>query len=56
MALAWDATRFSRPEMIGLAEACGPLIVLDEPPYDAVGQRVDRVIKRRDVLVARFAG
>ena len=56
MALAWDATRFSRPEMIGLAEACGPLTVLDEPPYDALAHRVDRVIKHRDVLVARFAG
>ena len=56
MAIAWDATRFSRPEMIGLAEACGPLTVLDEPPYDTLAHRVDRVIKRRDVLVARSSG
>jgi hypothetical protein len=52
LALAWDATRFPRQEMLALAgEAC-PLTVLNQPPYDALAHRVDRVIKRRDVLVA----
>ena len=56
MALAWDATRFPREDMIALAGASlagSPLAVLNEPPYDALAHRVDRVIKRRDVLVLR---
>ena len=53
LALAWDATRFERAGMIGLAQSATTLTVLNEPPYDALAHRVDRVIKRRDVLVAR---
>ncbi len=53
LVLAWDATRFDRAEMVGLAKSATTLAVLDEPPYDALAHRVDRVIKRRDVLVAR---
>jgi hypothetical protein len=52
LALAWDATRFPRQDMLALAEAACPLRVLNQPPYDALEHRVDRVIKRRDVLVA----
>lgn len=54
MALAWDATRFPRADMIALAQPALPAscAVLDAPPYDALAHRVDRVIKRRDVLVA----
>ena len=55
MAFAWESTRFPRPEMISLVESLAPLRVLDDPPYDALAHRVDRVIKRRDVLVARPA-
>ncbi|MBN1995436.1 MAG: hypothetical protein JW953_22295 [Anaerolineae bacterium] len=53
MALAWESTRFSRQEMVSLVEAEGPLLVLSEPPYNMLVHRVDRVIKQRDVVVAR---
>jgi hypothetical protein len=53
LAYAWDATRFARAEMIGLVEGAAPLTVLATPPYDALAHRVDRVIKQRDILVAR---
>ncbi len=50
---AWDATRFPRDEMTALVESVSPLRVLAEPPYAALAHRVDRVIKQRDVIVAR---
>ena len=53
VAFAWDATRFERSEMVSLVEAVAPLSVLNASPYDELAHRVDRVIKRRDVLVAR---
>jgi len=53
MVLAWESTRFARHEMIALIEAeCG-LTVLNEPPYNMLTHRVDRVIKQRDIIVAR---
>ena len=53
IAFSWDATRFSRAEMIELVEQVAPLDVVQRPPYDAIAHRVDRVVKRRDVIVAR---
>jgi hypothetical protein len=53
LAFAWDATRFERSQMIMLVETAAPLAVLNASPYDAFAHRVDRVIKRRDILVAR---
>jgi hypothetical protein len=53
LALAWDATRFSRGEMVALVAGETRLTVLDDSPYDALAHRVDRVIRKRDVLVAR---
>lgn len=53
LAFAWDANRLPRNEMVSLVESSCPMGVLNEPPYDALAHRVDRVIKRRDVLVAR---
>lgn len=50
---AWESTRFPREEMIALVESSAPLKVLNEPPYDQLTHRVDRVIKQRDVIVAR---
>jgi predicted RNA methylase len=50
---AWDSTRFERGEMVSLVEATAPLAVLNHSPYDQLAHRVDRVIKRRDILVAR---
>jgi hypothetical protein len=56
MALAWESTRFTREEMIGLVKSVCALTVLDEPPYNQLVHRVDRVIKHRDVLVLRKSG
>ena len=53
LVFSWDATRFTRDEMLALVTSSGPWAVRGEPPYDRLGHRVDRVIKRRDVLVAR---
>jgi hypothetical protein len=55
MVLAWESTRFPRADMMALVESVSPLAVLDEPPYNMLAHRVDRVIKRRDVLVVRPA-
>jgi len=51
LAVAWDATRVPRARIVETVAA--HLDPLDEPPYDALEHRVDRVIKRRDVVVAR---
>jgi hypothetical protein len=53
LAFAWESTRFSRQQMIDLVESGTPLSVLNSPPYDNLAHRVDRVIKERDILVAR---
>jgi hypothetical protein len=55
LVFAWDATRFDRGQMIAQVEAASTLRVLNTAPYDALAHRVDRVIKRRDVIVARPA-
>ncbi len=52
LAFAWDATRFPREEMTVLVETTAALAVRNAPPYDRLAHRVDRVIKRRDLLVA----
>jgi len=51
LAFSWDATRFGREKMAPLVKAAG-LKVVERPPYDRMVHRVDRVIKRRDVMVA----
>ncbi len=57
VALSWDATRFDRGAMLAAARAAAPsLSVLNDPPYDALAHSVDRVIKQRDILVARKPG
>jgi hypothetical protein len=53
LVLAWESRRIGRPEMIELIEWSDALVVLDEPPYNQMAHRVDRVIKQRDVIVAR---
>jgi hypothetical protein len=52
VAFAWDATRFPRPDMVTLVETVAPVVVYQASPYDDLAHRVDRVIKRRDLLVA----
>ncbi|MBN1640928.1 MAG: hypothetical protein JXA09_06810 [Anaerolineae bacterium] len=56
MALAWESSRFPRDEMTAIVESSAALRVLSDPPYDALAHRVDRVIKQRDVIVARPLG
>ena len=56
LVFAWDATRMPRDEMIYLVESASDLAVLDDPPYNQLAHQVDRVIKQRDVIVARHAG
>lgn len=53
LVFAWDATRFPREQMVELVESASPLVVLNLPPYTMLAHRVDRVIKSRDVIVAR---
>jgi hypothetical protein len=53
IAFSWDSTRLDRQEMMALVGKVADLEVIDRPPYDRLAHRVDRVIKRRDVLVAR---
>ena len=53
IAFSWDSTRLDRQEMMMLVGKVADLEVVDRPPYDRLAHRVDRVIKRRDVLVAR---
>jgi hypothetical protein len=52
-AFSWDSTRLDRQAMMALVGKVADLEVVDRPPYDRLAHRVDRVIKRRDVLVAR---
>ena len=51
VAFSWDATRFSREQMIAHVERCCGLRVRRGEPYDAMAHAVDRVIKKRDVVV-----
>jgi hypothetical protein len=52
IALAWNATRIERTAMIGLVEQHTHLQIRNNPPYTQFMHTVDRVIKKRDILVA----
>jgi hypothetical protein len=52
VALAWNATRIERSAMIELVEQHCQLRVRNDPPYTQLAHTVDRVIKKRDILVA----
>jgi len=52
LALAWNATRIERASMRELLERQTHLKVHDEPPYTQFVHVVDRVIKKRDIIVA----
>lgn len=54
VAFSWDATRFMREDMMTFVQDTAPFDVVQTPPYDSLSHRVDRVIKRRDVIVARL--
>ncbi len=51
LALAWNATRVERVEMVNFLEQEAGLTVRNEPPYTQFAHAVDRVIKRRDIIV-----
>ena len=51
IALAWNATRIERAEMVGLLELHTHLQVRNAPPYTNFAHPVDRVIKKRDIVV-----
>jgi hypothetical protein len=53
LALAWDATRVSRDTMAEWIESDGRWQVLRGGAWEDLGHPVDRVIKRRDIAVAR---
>src|SRR6266480_947536 len=52
VALAWNATRIERTTMIDLVEQQTQLQIRNDPPYTQFVHTVDRVIKKRDILVA----
>lgn len=52
LVLAWNATRIERAAMVELIERHSSLRVLNEPPYTQFAHAVDRVIKKRDIVVA----
>jgi hypothetical protein len=51
IALAWNATRIEREAMTELLERRTHLHVRNDPPYTQFAHAVDRVIKKRDILV-----
>lgn len=52
IALSWNATRITRDDMIAAVQKYTQLHVLDEAVYIQFVHPVDRVIKRRDLIVA----
>jgi hypothetical protein len=53
IAMSWESSRFPRKEMIGIMEKTESIRVLKGHIYEDMSHRVDRVIKKRDVIVAR---
>ena len=54
LVMAWESKRFSRDRMIQLVESTGQVSVKNDQPYNTLAHRVDRVIKERDIIVAKF--
>lgn len=52
LALAWNATRIDRATIVTLLEQHTRLQVRNDPPYTQLAHPVDRVIKKRDIIVA----
>lgn len=52
LALAWNATRIARTELAQLIEQRTALHICNEPPYTQLEHTVDRVIKKRDIIIA----
>ncbi|MHB8576970.1 MAG: TRM11 family methyltransferase [Dehalococcoidia bacterium] len=56
LALAWDATHTPREHVAAWVEAGGAWNVLQGGAWEQLAHPVDRVIKRRDIIVARRIG
>lgn len=52
LALAWNATHVARAALVQFVEAHTSLCVRHDLPYTRLEHTVDRVIKRRDILLA----
>ncbi len=52
LAFSWNATRVERAVLVELVEQQTHLKVRNDPPYTQFAHTVDRVIKKRDILVA----
>ncbi|GCE04138.1 hypothetical protein [Dictyobacter aurantiacus] len=52
IALSWNATRITREDMVAALQKHTQLQVLNEDVYTRFAHPVDRVIKRRDLIVA----
>ena len=52
MVLGWNATRVEREALAACVAQCTHLRVCNGPPYTEFAHTVDRVIKKRDILVA----
>ena len=52
IALAWNAMRIKRSEMAELIQKYTQLQICNDPPYNQFEHAVDRVIKKRDIVVA----
>ena len=52
IALAWNATHVERSAMVESLERHSHLRVRNDPPYTQLTHTVDRVIKKRDIVVA----
>lgn len=53
LTLAWETRPLPRSAMLDLLATEPRLRILNEPPYTQLAHRVDRVIKERDVIVAK---
>lgn len=54
LVFSWNATHFPREHMVKLVERVSRFKVQNTPPYTDLSHQVDRVIKHRDVIVARL--
>jgi len=54
LVFSWNATKFSRDDMMELINEVSDFKVINDPPYNQLIHQVDRVIKQRDVIVARL--
>ncbi len=51
LAMAWNATHIERSELVNLIQTHTTLHIRDDEPYTQLQHTVDRVIKKRDVLI-----